>query len=233
MAKPITSDDSQLELSGELRMQYSTVYRYSDAAIARLSESRFFNDSRYKRYKELLLGAVVAQTVSEHTGEYYYVTSPDDDPPDFTLRLLRKHTGDSQKTDETSYSFEVTDYTENDDSIMTVIDNKLAKTYPENYSLVVLFRNKHENTFDYQALLDKYKDCPQWILILMRTNQSKSGIKLPEWRWVVVSVSNPIIEKLIKPDKSNKTGIPEMWYQKGRGRDLPDNSRPVRIKLPD
>jgi hypothetical protein len=222
----------EIELTGDLRIQYSAAYRYTDAIINNVSEKSFFTDNRYLRYKELFLGAVVAQMVSEHTGEYYYVTSPDKDPPDFMLRLLRKHEGNSEKTDEQGFNFEVTDYTEHDKSISDVIDKKLTKGYPDNYSLVVLFRHPTETTFNYQELVNKYKDNKHWIVILMRTNQSKSGIKLPEWHWCVVAVSNPIVQKLIKLDRVDKADIPQMWYQKGRGRDIPPNAKPVKIKLP-
>jgi hypothetical protein len=224
-----------IELAGNLRIPYPFAFRFLDAVIKKVGYGTLFTNGRYKRYKELYLGAITAQMLTMYGGMagQLYVVSPDDDPPDFFIKQHKLHDDDEDKTDEISYAFEVVDYTEHSPNIEAVIDDKLARNYPENYNIVVLFKHPTETTYDYAHLVEKYRDEKRWILIIMRTDRTASGILLNGDHWIVAAVSPPPVQQLIKPDKTDKPGYDQMLTISHRGRNQVVSSERVRIKLPD
>lgn len=200
----------EIELTGDLRIPYPFAFRYLEAVINKIGYGTLFTNGRYKRYKELYVGAITAQMLSTDMADRFYVTSPDDDPPDFTLRQYKPHEDEPDKTDEVSYAFEVVDYTDHSPSIEAIIDAKLDRNYPENYNIVVLFKHSTETTYDYDHLVEKYHDQKRWILIIMRTARTASGILLNGDHWVVAAVSQPPVQRLIKPDKIDKPDFNQM-----------------------
>lgn len=224
----------EIKINENIRFQYAYVYQYIDAVISKIGASNLFTQGKYKRYKELFLGAVVAQYFTEINNEYHFVVSPDDDPPDFMLRVLRKHEDADDKTDEISFPFEIADYTQHSPSLESVIDAKLAMNYPKHYNLVIFFRNPNETTFDYDDLRKKYeREQERWIMVIAKTNETHSGIKLPQERWLIIPLAVGNTQRMMKLDKALRPDLEPAWRQQGRGRDKIINKQDVKIKLPD
>lgn len=226
------SQSSTLALSETIRFHYPFANRYLDAAVAKIGLSKIFMDGKYKRYKEFYIGAVVAQALSEINSIDFFVMTPDpgNDPPDFGLRHFVK--AGEEKTSEGEVDFELVDYTKYSKSIDEVIDKKLGLNYPDDYGVVALFRHETETTINIDLLRKKYEKEKRWILVVMRTNETASGIQLGEDHWIVTSLTSPYFEKLIKRDLVNKAGVVESYRVIGRGRDLPHNESSISIELP-
>jgi hypothetical protein len=118
-------------------MQSSYVFRYLKAVETKIGFHALFNRGKYKRYKELFLAATLAQALRERLNIYFFVNSPDDDPPDFSLRHWIKDDPTSDKTTEGILNYELVDYTGYASDVGEVIDKKLRNAYPDDYGIVV------------------------------------------------------------------------------------------------
>jgi len=213
-------------------MQPSFVFRYLKAVENKIGKRALFNDGKYKRYKELFLGAVLAQTIAESLEMDLFVQSPDEDPPDFSLRHWIKDPPDSDKTTEGILNYEVVDYTGHSSGIHEVIDKKLARAYPEDYGIVVFFRHPTETTIDYDGLVERYKQEKRWVIFITRVTETKSGIKLLREKWLVAGLTNPRFQKIINPSMIDKPNLPQVWRQSKRGLDIPLVEQDFRLELP-
>jgi hypothetical protein len=209
------------KLDSSLRMQYSYTFRYMDAVFEKLGRLNVLSNGKYKQLKELYVGAIVAQAFTEMTvnGWYYYVSLPESDPPDFILRRLVKEADHPGRTLVGTENFELVDYTDYSESIEEVLGAKLAKPYPADYSIAVLYRSKRDPQFNPAPLVAKHKNGKRIIVIVMRVEQTPQGSKYPEERYLVTMFDNP--------------NYYMNWTQGGRGRDNKVHPKRFNLEMPD
>lgn len=219
------------KLSESLRMQPSFVIRYCNAIQAKVGRAKFLSDGKYKRYKELFLGAVVAQAINELSGVDLFVESPDSDPPDFRLHELMKEEPESDKTTDVINEYEIVDYTDHSEAIEDVIDKKLARAYPSTYGFVIFFRTSKEDTIDYEGLKERYKDEERLVLVVAGVTHTKEGVKLTSERWAVIALTQGYHEKLIELRLEDNDKLPQVWEGE-RGKDKPIVGRDFKLEMP-
>ena len=126
----------------------------------------------------------------------------------------------------------IVDYTQYSNSIEEVINHKLAMNYPENYGLIVYFRNPNENTIDFDKLREMYSEQNRLIWVVARLDATNKGEEL----WMVQSLSNPFVVKIIEKDYTINPDVDAIFTVAGRGRDSFYEHLPlknVKLKLPD
>jgi len=221
-----------LKLNETLLMQPSYVFRYTNAIINKFGRKALFEEGRLKRYKELLVGAVVAQTFNETRNANFLVVSPDSDPPDFSLQQLVNNGPSEEYQGIEKMDFEVVDYTDYSKSIDEIIDKKLAKGYPDEYGLVVMYRHSTQKTLDFESLFSKYENEERWVLVVVRVTEKIDGTPLDTESWVVFSLTKPRFEKLLNPSLIDNPDFAMVQQIAGLGKKQPRVEEDFGLELP-
>jgi hypothetical protein len=225
-----------VDLTGDMRLQPSVALRYILATEVKIGTKNLFTSGKYKRYKELLIGAIFAQALGEAVSKEFFVVSTDvgKDPPDFCLREWLKKSPKSNKTWETNYNFEIVDYTEYSQNISEVIDKKLQTNLPKDYGIVVFFNHPTETAVSFKELINKYEDSKHWIIFISRIVRIDNDKRLNEGEWFVASLNKPKFRLIIKPNLTDKPNLPQCYIQEGRGRDKTTRTRiHQKIRFPE
>jgi hypothetical protein len=122
-------------------------------ALASIGPEKFFSnpDEKTKKLREGMAEAFFALALKKDSGQDWWMTQPDEDPPDFVLTSWTEN-----PITVTVAPFELVEIPPrcaSFEEMMSIIRGKLDKGYPSNYHLLVFVN--HESSIDWIELLHR------------------------------------------------------------------------------